>query len=86
MWSMVMTSLFPVAVTKMSACGAAVERALQTPGPVLVQAVVDPYEPPMPPKVTVEQAAKFAASLLKGEPNREKIIATVLADKVREMV
>jgi pyruvate dehydrogenase (quinone) len=69
-----------------AACGDAVDQALQTPGPVLVQAVVDPFEPPMPPKVTIEQAAKFAASLLRGEPNREKIIATVLADKVREMV
>src|SRR5215475_5189078 len=34
-------------------CGEVVERALSTPGPVLVEAVVDPYEPPMPPKVSV---------------------------------
>jgi pyruvate dehydrogenase (quinone)/pyruvate oxidase len=53
---------------------------------VIVEAVVDPFEPPMPPKVTVKQAAKFAESLLRGEPNREKIIATVISDKVRELV
>jgi pyruvate dehydrogenase (quinone) len=53
---------------------------------VLVEAVVDPFEPPMPPKVTAKQAAKLAESLAKGEPNRGKIALTVLADKVKEMV
>jgi pyruvate dehydrogenase (quinone)/pyruvate oxidase len=67
-------------------CGSSLEQALATPGPVVVQAVVDPFEPPLPAKVTVEQAAKFARSLLRGEPNREKIAWTVLGDRVREMV
>jgi len=34
----------------------------------------------------VKQAAKFAESLAKGEPNRTKIALTVLSDKVREMI
>jgi pyruvate dehydrogenase (quinone) len=42
--------------------------------------------PPIPAKVTLEQAAKFAESLARGEPNRSKIAWTVLSDKVREMV
>ena len=67
-------------------CGAMLDRALATPGPVVVQAVVDPLEPPMPPKITVEQARKFAMSLVRGEPNREKIALTVLGDRVRELV
>ena len=67
-------------------CGAVLDRALATPGPVVVQAVVDALEPPMPPKVTADQARKFAMSLLRGEPNREKIALTVLADRVRELV
>jgi pyruvate dehydrogenase (quinone)/pyruvate oxidase len=67
-------------------CGAVLDRALSTPGPVVVQAVVDPLEPPMPPKVSAEQARKFAMSLVRGEPNREKIALTVLADRVRELV
>ena len=53
---------------------------------VLVQAVADPYEPPMPPKVSMKQAEKFAESLLRGEPNRGKIISTVAEDRVRELV
>ncbi len=67
-------------------CGAIMQRALNTPGPVVIEAVVDGNEPPMPPKITREQAKKFAQSLLRGEPNREKIALTVLSDKVRELV
>ena len=67
-------------------CGAILDEALATSGPAVVQAVVDPFEPPMPAKVTMEQAAHFAQSLIRGEPNREKIALTVLADKVRELV
>ena len=40
----------------------------------------------MPGKVKAEQALHFAESLARGEPNREKIIATVAGDKIREMV
>ena len=69
-----------------SQCGAVLDRALATPGPVLVEATVDPLEPPMPPKVTRDQAIKFAQSLVRGEPNRERIALTALSDKVRELV
>jgi pyruvate dehydrogenase (quinone)/pyruvate oxidase len=67
-------------------CGATLDQALATPGPVIIEAVVDPYEPPMPASVTVQQAAHFAESLVKGEPNRTKIAMTVLEDKVKELV
>jgi len=67
-------------------CGEILDRALQTPGPVLIEAVIDPDEPPMPPKVTAKQAAHFVESIAKGTPNRRKILATIMEDKVREMV
>ena len=67
-------------------CGEILDEALAVRGPVLIEAVVDPYEPPMPPSITIEQATHFAESLAKGEPNRKKIALTVLEDKVREMV
>jgi pyruvate dehydrogenase (quinone)/pyruvate oxidase len=67
-------------------CGNILDAALATPGPVVVEALVDPFEPPMPPKITLDQAAKFAKSLAKGEPNRKKIALTVLSDKVRELI
>ncbi|HEU4413194.1 MAG TPA: thiamine pyrophosphate-dependent enzyme [Candidatus Angelobacter sp.] len=69
-------------------CGAILDQALASAsaGPVLIEAVVDPFEAPMPAKVTFDQASKFAESLMRGEPNRKKIIATQIADKVRELV
>jgi pyruvate dehydrogenase (quinone)/pyruvate oxidase len=67
-------------------CGPILDKALATQGPVLIEAVVDPFEPPLPANVSVKQAARFAESLARGEPNRSKIALTVLSDKVREMI
>jgi pyruvate dehydrogenase (quinone) len=67
-------------------CGRVVEEFLNAPGPAILQAVVDPLEPPLPAKVTADQAMKFAESLVRGEPNRTKIALTALSDKVRELV
>jgi pyruvate dehydrogenase (quinone)/pyruvate oxidase len=67
-------------------CAQTMQTAMATPGPVIVEAIVDPFEPPMPPKITVEQAKNLAMSLARGEPNKGKIAWTVLSDKVREMI
>jgi pyruvate dehydrogenase (quinone)/pyruvate oxidase len=63
-----------------------VEEALNHPGPVLVEAIVDPYLPPLPAKVTADQALKFAKSIAKGTPDRGKIVKSIIAEKVREMI
>ncbi|HEX4065248.1 MAG TPA: thiamine pyrophosphate-dependent enzyme [Acidobacteriaceae bacterium] len=60
--------------------------ALSYDGPALVQAVVDPNEPPMPGKVTTEQAVKFAKSLTRGQKDAVKIIKTIAEDQIREVV
>jgi pyruvate dehydrogenase (quinone)/pyruvate oxidase len=75
-----------LATDKPDQIGAVLDEALATDGPILVEATVDPYTPPMPPKVSADQAAKFAESLAKGQPHRNKIALTVISDKVREMV
>ncbi|HEX5228445.1 MAG TPA: thiamine pyrophosphate-dependent enzyme [Bryobacteraceae bacterium] len=67
-------------------CGAILDQALRTPGPVIIEAVVDPNEPPMPPKVTAKQARHFAESIARGTPDRRKILETIAADKVRELL
>jgi pyruvate dehydrogenase (quinone)/pyruvate oxidase len=66
--------------------GAILDEALHTPGPAVVEAVVDPFEPPMPADITADQALKFATSLARGQPNRMQIAGTVLKDKIKEMV
>jgi pyruvate dehydrogenase (quinone) len=67
-------------------CGDILEEALATTGPVVVEAVVDPYEPPMPANISVKQAAHFYKSLIRGEPNRMKIALTTISDKIRELI
>ena len=67
-------------------CGRVMSEALRMKGPVLIDAIVDPHEPPMPPKVSWDQAEKFGKALAKGTPNRKEIALTIASDKVREMV
>ncbi len=67
-------------------CADIVARALEASGPVVVEAVVDPFEPAMPPRVTAEQATNMAQALARGEPYREQIVTTITANRVREMI
>ncbi len=67
-------------------CGRAMSEFLSAPGPAILQAVVDPLEPPLPAKIKAEQAIRFAESLARGEPNRGKIALTAFSDKVRELI
>ena len=67
-------------------CGRVLDEFLNAPGPAVLQAAVDQFTPPMPPKITADQALHFAESLARGEPNRGKIAATSFADKIRELI
>ncbi|MCU1296241.1 MAG: pyruvate oxidase [Acidobacteriaceae bacterium] len=67
-------------------CGSTMEQFLAAPGPAILQAVVDPLEPPLPAKVTVDQAVHLTESLVRGEPNRGKIALTAVSEKVRELI
>ncbi len=64
--------------------GPAVAAAFATNKPAIVEAIVDPFEPPMPAQATAKQALHFAESLARGEPNRVKIATTIYRDKVTE--
>ena len=66
--------------------GSTLDQALAMKEPVLIEAVVDQFEPPMPPEIEAKQALKFAESLARGQPNRMKIATTILEDKVKELV
>jgi pyruvate dehydrogenase (quinone) len=67
-------------------CGLALDEALAIEGPVVIEAVVDPHEPPLPPSITLEQAGHFAQALARGTPHRGRIALTALSDKVRELL
>lgn len=59
-------------------------KAFLTPGPVLVEAVVDPLEPPMPPEATFQQGWNLAKSVARGTPEGRKILTTIVRDKLFE--
>jgi pyruvate dehydrogenase (quinone) len=65
---------------------ATLRRALEHRGPAVIQAVVDPNEPPMPGRISTDQAGKFAEAIVKGQKEAWTIIKTVMEDRVREVV
>src|SRR5438067_6151051 len=65
-------------------CGEQLHEALAGDGPVIVEAVVDPFEPPLTPKVKPEEAVHMAEALARGEPNRERIALTMFRDTLDE--
>jgi pyruvate dehydrogenase (quinone) len=67
-------------------CEATLNKAFAVQGPAVIQAVVDPQEPPMPGHVTMKQAYHFAKSLIRGEKFAPEIIKTVLENKIKEVV
>jgi pyruvate dehydrogenase (quinone) len=60
--------------------------AFAQPGPALVEAIVDPNEPPLPGQITTEQAWHFVEALARGQKDRWEIIKTVVENKIREVV
>jgi len=62
----------------------ALQAMLLADGPALCEAVVDPFEPPMPARVKAKQALHMAEALARGEPNRGRISLTLFRDKVSD--
>jgi pyruvate dehydrogenase (quinone)/pyruvate oxidase len=61
----------------------ALAEAFAYPGPALVDVEVDPNEPPMPGKVTYEQAKRFVQAWLR-EPDRGAIATTLFRDRIQQ--
>ena len=66
--------------------GSVLREAFEHQGPVVIEAVVDPNEPPLPGKITTAQAFQFAKALARGQKDRWEIIKTVVENKIREVV
>jgi pyruvate dehydrogenase (quinone)/pyruvate oxidase len=67
-------------------CGDQLREALAQQGPCLIEAVVDPYEPPFPPSIELKQAMNMGKALAKGTPHAMKTALTLASDTVRELV
>ena len=54
--------------------GAAWDEAFAADRPVVLEVVTDPDVPPLPPHITLEQAAKYTSTMFKGDPDEGGII------------
>jgi pyruvate dehydrogenase (quinone)/pyruvate oxidase len=62
-----------------------VKEALSCPGPALVDVHVNPEEPPLPAKVSYEQAKGFARAWLHGQPRKATMASTLFRDKLDQL-
>jgi pyruvate dehydrogenase (quinone)/pyruvate oxidase len=74
-----------IRVEKAGDVESAVKEALRYKGLAVVDVLTNPDEPPMPPKVTYDQAKGFAQAFLKGQPHKATIATTLFRDKVAEL-
>jgi pyruvate dehydrogenase (quinone) len=58
----------------------------KTTKPTLIEVSVDPFEPPMPPKVGMEYVKNLAESFARGQPYVGRIGLTLFRDKVHEVL
>ena len=63
-----------VRVDDPSRIGDAWDEVLGADRPAVLEAVVDPEVPPLPPHISFEQAKHFAQAVVAGDPNRERMI------------
>ncbi|MFI9590450.1 thiamine pyrophosphate-dependent enzyme [Nonomuraea sp. NPDC052265] len=75
---------FGAKVTKAGDVVAAIRQALAHDGPALVDVDVNPNEPPMPGKVSYDQAKSFAQAFLKGQPHKAAIATTLFKDRIQK--
>jgi pyruvate dehydrogenase (quinone)/pyruvate oxidase len=67
-------------------CAAVLREALAIPGPALIEALVDPNEPPLPPKVTFEQSKNLVEALARGTADAGQIARNIALGKIRELI
>jgi pyruvate dehydrogenase (quinone) len=63
-----------IAVSDPAQVPAAWDQALACERPVVLEAIVDPAVPMLPPHITLEQARSYLMAVLKGDPEAARII------------
>ncbi|MBV9100979.1 MAG: thiamine pyrophosphate-requiring protein [Candidatus Dormibacteraeota bacterium] len=81
-----MIGLTGIKVDRVEQVESAWRTALQADRPVIINALTDPEEPPLPPHITVEQAKKFTESIVKGDPHGIRDAVTAMREKLDEFV
>jgi pyruvate dehydrogenase (quinone) len=74
-----------IRVEKPEDVGRAWEQALSSDRPVVLDVLVDPNVPPLPPHITLEQAKNFTKMVLKGDPNEGGVIKQAVKGMVERL-
>ena len=67
-----------------SEVGSVLHEAMAQKIPTIIEAYVDPFDPPMPPKVEMEFVRKLAETFAKGQPYATRIGLTLYRNQVHE--
>ena len=62
------------------------DSALTADRPMVLDVRTDPDVPPLPPHIGIDQARKFALSMLKGDPHRKGVMRQTVKDMVDTFV
>jgi pyruvate dehydrogenase (quinone)/pyruvate oxidase len=65
-------------------CGKQMKEALALDGPVVIECITDPNEPPMPPKATKAEMKHLTEALARGERDRGRISLTIARQAMDE--
>jgi pyruvate dehydrogenase (quinone) len=66
--------------------GGAWDEALAADRPCVVEAVVDPEVPPLPPHITLQQAKHFMQAIIAGDPNAQRMIRRSFSQMIVEFL
>ncbi len=73
-------------IKKASEAASTIHKAMKENKPTLVEAYVDPFEPPMPPNIGMDYVNNLAQSFAKGQPYAKRIGLTLFRNKVHEVM
>lgn len=72
-------------VSELGMAEGVIKEALDTEGPALVEALVDPDEPPLPARPGLGDAATTLKGLLRGTPGAARIAGNLVAGQIRQI-
>ena len=81
-----MLGLTGIRVSTPEEVGPAWDRALAADRPVVYEALTDPEVPTLPPHITFKEAANFAKSMLKGDPDTPGMIRGAFKDAIESFI
>jgi pyruvate dehydrogenase (quinone) len=75
-----------IRVEEPDSVGPAWDAALASDRPTVIEAVVDPEVPPLPPHIQFEQAKQIAAAIRKGDPAAPRFMRHAIRGKLEEFL